>query len=151
MPLFTSGLGDFGGQPVGTVYALNLKPGDYMFDGLTVYPASGLIRPPRVFHVLPGTVTYIGNIHYVPLGENKYQIEVNDIRVCDLPVFLKKYPNMKAEQVEFAIMQGDQDGDTTFTRRSVGIRGGLEQSFDQNNYRLKYEQDRVKTNAVVPH
>lgn len=150
VPLFTSGLGDFGGQPVGTVYALDLKPGDYMFAGLTVYPASGLIRPPRCFHVSPGMVTYIGNIHYIPLGEDKYQIEVKDMRDRDLPVFLKKYSNVKAEQVEFAIMQGDQGGDTTLTRGRGGFIGGMEQSFDENNYRLQYEQDKVKTNAVVP-
>ena len=150
VPLLTSGLGDFGGHPVGTVYALNLKSGDYMFVGLTVYPSSGLVTPPRCFHVLSGTVSYIGNIHYIPLGAGKYQVEVKDMRDRDLPVFLKKHPNVKAEEVESAIMKGDQDGETTLTRGGGSFRGGMEQSFDENTYRLKYERDRDRTNTVVP-
>ena len=112
MPLFQHGLGDFEGDPVGTVYAIRLKPGTYAFScvqisGTSRGRGSALTNPQFLFTILPGTISYIGNIHYVPLETDwfKCRIETMDKRDRDLPVFFQKYPNVKAEEIIFNLMK----------------------------------------------
>jgi hypothetical protein len=155
VPLFNTGVGDFGGRPVGTVYALSLKPGDYMFAGVMGTNTSGLVRPPRCFHVSPGTVTYIGNIHYRPFGDGRYTIEVKDMRDRDLPVFVKRYPAVKAEQVKFAIMEGQQIGFTIIEGQQAGlmfaVNNGVDHGFSVGSYQTRFERSRASTDSAVPH
>jgi hypothetical protein len=155
VPLFRSGFGDFEGNPTGTLYAIQMKPGDYMFLAVSAYLLDGLIRPPRSFRVQPGMVTYIGNIQYVQIGERsnnecKYRVEVKDMRDRDLSVFQKKYPKLKNEQIEFALMKGEPGWEMILRGRRTGpVFSGADQAADQGYYRLDYEKHRDKTNAVV--
>lgn len=144
--------GDFGKPSVGTVHALYLKPGDYMFYTFwSPYWGVSAIRPPRFFRVQLGTVSYIGNIHYRPLGGAKYRVEVKDMRERDLPIVLKKYPNIKAEQVTFAIMEGEEIGFAIRGQRFPGysFRSVMECGLWEADYRRSYDTAQESSSPVV--
>jgi hypothetical protein len=116
VPTFDLGNGDFGPDTYGTVYALSLKPGRYMFDGWWTSDQRGGLKystlrhwtnmsPTNFFNVLPGATTYIGNLHHTKQSNGEGQVQLKDMRDRDLPVFLKKYPAVKSEDVRITIME----------------------------------------------
>jgi len=102
---FASRSGDFGKEPLGRVYALRLKPGEYRFLRVEAGNLRGNISPPRTFVVAAHSINYIGNIELVATEVGKYRFDVKDMRSRDLPVFLKQYPNVTEEQVKSSIME----------------------------------------------
>lgn len=159
VPLYHTGLGDFGGQPVGSVYALRLKPGDYMFMHVGLIENGhwgGTIRPPRCFRVTAGTVTYIGNLHFSSSStwfdrdgnRATYRVDVKDMHTRDLPIILAKYPKIKSDQIRVSLMEGEQVG---FTRMRLLMRGGrlvdfveakFQEGADMNTYQRQFEHQR---------
>ena len=90
-------------------YALLLTPGEYEFfewrDGDQFGEIGGELSPPIRVSAVSGAVTYIGNILLTIDPKKGYTIVIADKRNQDLPLFYKKYTNIKPEHVRFAIMQ----------------------------------------------
>lgn len=153
IPPFKSETGDLGENLAGTVYALHLKPGDYMFYGVSLTSNghwTGMIRPPRCFRVTAGTVTYIGNLHFSTLlydyyGCKKagYRVEVKDMQTRDLPIILAKHPNLKADQIQISLMEGEQVGFNVMR----GSRGAMDDGFDMSSYHMMCEEQRRNTGS----
>lgn len=83
-----------------------LKAKEYMFSRISTGYAFSLIKNPNKFEIYPNTITYIGHLNYLALG-NRYRITTED-KQLDISQYLKNdYPvytenmDIKTNLVEF--------------------------------------------------
>ena len=97
----------------GTVFAISLAPGDYVFDNwdldngetASIHPVN---PKPLTFTVRKGEATYIGNLH-MHLLRGRYQRGVGfigsgkpailDQSARDIPLILERYPNIERQDI----------------------------------------------------
>ncbi|MGD8570736.1 MAG: hypothetical protein PVJ39_21800 [Gammaproteobacteria bacterium] len=93
-----SDLNDYSGKLV----AIDLEPGVYeiyQFSGLNKYHAFSSVYELSIkFKVTENEVTHIGNAHFV-VSKREYDFIVSDKRQRDLPLFVKKYPNISEDYI----------------------------------------------------
>ncbi len=102
----------------GTVFAITLAPGDYVFDNWDLDNGStAILYPvnpkPLKFTVRKGEATYIGNLHmYLRTGRSLAGIRVVadgrpailDRSERDIPLLLQRYPNIKRQDIDVRII-----------------------------------------------
>ena len=87
--------------PRGRLIVLKLRAGDYAFN--QIYSLSFASDHFRIlFHVKPGRVTYLGNIH-VEQSRDGFSVRVNDRSSRDLELFWHRYPNIHRENMDVFI------------------------------------------------
>lgn len=102
----------------GTVFAISLAPGDYVFDNwdldngetASIHPVN---PKPLKFTVRKGKATYIGNLH-MHLHKGRYQRGVGfigsgkpailDRAARDIPLLLERYPNIERQDINIRII-----------------------------------------------
>lgn len=102
----------------GSLFALSFAPGDYVFETWEVLNGNnGVISPidrnSVTFTVRKGEAIYIGNLHMnLRKGQNVFGIsiiagarpEILDKSERDIPMLLKRYPNLKREDITISIL-----------------------------------------------
>lgn len=102
----------------GSLFALSLAPGDYVFETWEVLNGNnGVISPTErnsiPFTVRKGQAVYIGNLHmHLGRGKNIFGVtiiadarpEITDQSQRDIPMLLQRYPNLKREDITITIL-----------------------------------------------
>lgn len=117
LPLGTPGPSEFSDSD-GSVFAIALAPGDYILSRWEIeVGAYAIIYPvepvPLPFTVEKGKATYIGNLHmFFRTGRNIIGLPsiddgrpvISDRSERDIPMLLKRYPNLKREEIGIKII-----------------------------------------------
>lgn len=102
------------------LFPIELPAGEYeLFSWKQAVTSSGtyhrsIQRFSVRFRVFPGKATYVGNLRLateVPVVGRlgSFRLSVRDLRNSDIPRFLRHYPNVKAAQIQVALMEfGDK-------------------------------------------
>ena len=106
------------GGVLGEVAVLELPQGDYLADKWSVSLSSGVDfsgpiemtsektgEPVKIsFTVRRGQITYLGNVHLSAHTRNNVRYEVRDMRTRDIPLVLKKFQSISADQIDYRAM-----------------------------------------------
>ena len=106
------------GGVLGEVAVLELPEGDYVADKWSVSLSTGLDfsgpiemtsektgEPVKIsFTVRRGQITYLGNVHLSVHTRNNVRYEVRDMRTRDIPLVLKKFQSISADQIDYRPM-----------------------------------------------
>lgn len=88
-----------------------LPAGEYEFYTWELGAPGGVAYRPRVefsirFKSVPGKAVYVGNINApINIKTGQHKLELRDNRAKDIPLFLKYYPNIKQDQIEYQLME----------------------------------------------
>lgn len=121
LPLGAPGPSEFSDSD-GSVFAIALQPGEYIFNNWEIEVGSNIIiypiePKPLTFTVHKGRATYVGNLHmFFATGRNIIGFPtiadgrpaITDRSDRDIPLLLSRYPNLKREEVEIEIID-DRD------------------------------------------
>ena len=106
------------GGVLGEVAVLELPEGDYVADKWSVSLSSGVDfsgpiemtsettgEPVKIFFtVRRGQITYLGNVHLSVHTRTNVRYEVRDMRARDIPLVLKKFQGISADQIDYRPM-----------------------------------------------
>jgi hypothetical protein len=98
----------------GWLFPRELPAGEYEFFKWRGMVGNMSYWSPREFSnrftVSPGRATYIGSLNvFTSAASKRYEVQVRDERERDMPAFLARYPRVKRDQVEYAIMSEDMN------------------------------------------